>query len=153
VPWQTDTSSCLYAYVGWQDGVFLPTFWPVRVPNNVLTDPQYTIVNDPKQPYRARYEAFQFDNRQYWLRALPPREDYKAVINTFVAKWNEVGVVTKTDGPPDNKFPSTMFVEMGMNVESPKKKVAALAASAPVEERSIDDGRRPENLPNPRKFR
>ena len=23
VPWQTDTSSCLYAYVGWQDGVVL----------------------------------------------------------------------------------------------------------------------------------
>ena len=31
VPWQTDTSSCLYAYIGWQEGVFLPTFWPVRV--------------------------------------------------------------------------------------------------------------------------
>lgn len=149
VPWQTDTSSCLYAYTGWQDGVFLPTFWPVRVPNTVLTDEQYEIVNDPKQPYGARYEAFKYDNRQYWLRALPPREDYKAVINTFVKKWNEVGVVTRTDGPTDGQFPSPLFVEMGMNVKPPK----LLKAAGSVEERSVDGGRRPENLPNPRLYR
>ena len=150
VPWQTDTSSCLYAYVGWQDGVFLPTFWPVRVPNNVLTEEQYAIVNDTKNPYRERYEAFRFDNRKYWLRALPPRADYKAVINTFVAKWNDVGVVTRTAGPPDDQFPSPMFVEMGMNVEPPTKKMLkALGA----ESKAVDGGDRPVNLPNPRDFR
>lgn len=153
VPWQTDTSSCLYAYTGWQEGVFLPTFWPVRVPNNVLTDEQYAIVNDPQQPYGARFEAFKYDNRQYWLRALPPRENYKAVINTFVAKWNEVGVVTKTAGPTDKKFPSPQFVEMGMNVKPPAKKLMAAALEGAVEERAVDAGRRPENLPNPRRYR
>jgi len=154
VPWQTDTSSCLYAYTGWQDGVFLPTFWPVRVPNNVLTDEQYEIVKDEQQPYAVRYEAFKFDNRRYWLRALPPRENYQAVINTFVVKWNEVGVVTKAAGATDGEFPATMFVEMGMNVEPPKKKAGLLAAAeAPMDERSVDADRRPANLPNPRHFR
>ncbi|HEV7919801.1 MAG TPA: LodA/GoxA family CTQ-dependent oxidase [Thermoanaerobaculia bacterium] len=153
VPWQTDTSSCLYAYTGWQDGVFLPTFWPVRVPNTVLTDEQYAIVNDPAQPYGDRFDAFKYDNRQYWLRALPPRENYKAVINTFVTQWNEVGVVTRTDGPADKKFPSPLFVEMGMNVKPPAKKLLALAAEGAVEERAVDAGRRPENLPNPRRYR
>lgn len=153
VPWQTDTSSCLYAYVGWQDGVFLPTFWPVRVPNNVLTSEQYAIVKDEAQPYRARYDAFRFDNRQYWLRALPPREDYKKVINTFVAKWNEVGVVTRAPGVTDRKFPATMFVEMGMNVETPGNELMMLAEAEAAEERALDAGQRPENLPNPREFR
>ncbi len=153
VPWQTDTSSCLYAYVGWQDGVFLPTFWPVRVPNNVLTDEQYTLVKDESQPYRVRYDAFKFDNRRYWLRALPPREDYKSVINTFVAKWNDVGVVTRTAGPTDRKFPATMFVEMGMNVETPGNELAMLAGAEAAEERALDADQRPENLPNPRLFR
>lgn len=160
VPWQTDTSSCLYAYTGWQEGVFLPTFWPVRVPNNVLTSEQYTIVNDGHAPYRARYEAFEYENRQYWLRALPPREDYPAVINTFVAQWNEVGVVTKTEREPDRLFPSTLFVEMGMNVKPAAPKLMATAKAAedapsttPLDERAVDGGRRPANLPNPRRFR
>ena len=150
VPWQTDTSSCLYAYVGWQDGVFLPTFWPVRVPNNVLTEEQAAIVNNTKDPYHERWEAFRFDNRKYWLRALPPRSDYKAVINTFVAKWNEVGVVTRTAGPDDGQFPSPMFVEMGMNVKPPTKKMLkALGAQSAA----VDGGERPINLPNPRDYR
>jgi len=149
VPWQTDTSSCLYAYVGWQDGVFLPTFWPVRVPNNVLTDKQYEVVINTKKPYTARYEAFRFDNRRYWLRALGSRADYKTVINAFVEEWNEVGVVTRVAGSPDKNFPAPMFVEMGMNVAPPKKKKAgkALAAEPAGEEE------RPADLPNPRDYR
>jgi len=75
------------------------------------------------------------------------------VINTFVKKWNEVGIVTRTDGPPDKKFPSPMFVEMGMNVEPPRKKLLKVTAEASVEERPTDSDRRPENLPNPRNYR
>ncbi|MBV9497581.1 MAG: hypothetical protein JOZ54_25315 [Acidobacteria bacterium] len=71
------------------------------------------------------------------------------MINTFVKKWNEVGVVTRTDGPTDGQFPSPLFVEMGMNVKPPK----LLKAAASVEERSVDGGRRPANLPNPRLYR
>lgn len=159
IPWQTDTSSCLYAYTGWQDGVFLPTFWPVRVPNNVLTSEQYAIAKDSTQPYNARYDAFKYDNRQYWLRALPPRQNYTEVINTFVEKWNEVGVVTKAEGATDRKFPATMFVEMGMNVappkpaKPPKAKGGLLKMAAVAEEPQVDGGDRPENLPNPRHYR
>jgi len=146
VPWQTDTSSCLYAYVGWQDGVFLPTFWPVRVPNNVLTDEQYDIVNDTDKPYHERYEAFKFDNRKYWLRAMGPRSNYKMVINNFVKEWNEVGVVTRTAGPTDGKFPPTMFVEMGVNVEPLQKKMKKKLLKA------VDEAE-PPMLPNPRDYR
>ncbi|HEX2120398.1 MAG TPA: LodA/GoxA family CTQ-dependent oxidase, partial [Thermoanaerobaculia bacterium] len=157
VPWQTDTSSCLYAYVGYQDGVFLPTFWPVRVPNTVLTQEQYDVVRNTKEPLSARRAAFAFDNRPYWLRALPPRENYQAVINDFVAEWNEVGVVTKQPGTPKENgsqvFPAVMHVELGMNVKKGKPKLMMKAAAAAMDERPIDAGQRPENLPNPRKFR
>lgn len=157
VPWQTDTSSCLYAYVGWQDGVFLPTFWPVRVPNNVLTQEQYDIVKNVKKPLKERRAAFAFDNRQYWLRGLPPRENYKAVINEFVTKWNEVGIVTKQPGTPQEDgsqvFPPVMHVELGMNLKKAKPKVLLAAAVADVDERTIDGGNRPANLPNPRDYR
>jgi hypothetical protein len=163
VPWQTDTSSCLFAYIGWQEGVFLPTFWPVRVPNNVLTDEQYATVMDAKKSYSERFDAFQFDNRQYWLRMLAPREDYKSVINEFVKEWNGVGVVTYMDGPTDKNdpyksaFPSTMHVERGVTIEKKRKQKAALAMVAAdqsqVSARPVDGGVRPRNLPNPRKFR
>ena len=157
VPWQTDTSSCLYAYVGWQDGVFLPTFWPVRVPNNVLTSEQYEIVKNLKNPLNERRTAFAYDNRMYWLRGLPPRENYRAVINDFVKQWNEVGIVTLQPGTPKEDgsqvFPAVMHVELGMNVKKARPKLMLAAQKVTVDEREIDGDRRPANLPNPRDFR
>lgn len=41
VPWQTDTASCRSGYVPEYDP-YLPTFWPHRVPNHVLTEILYT---------------------------------------------------------------------------------------------------------------
>lgn len=151
VPWQTDTSSCLYAYTGYEKGVFLPTFWPVRVPNTVLTEAQYGVVRNTKAPMDERSAAFAFENRPYWLRALPPREDYLAVINDFVEQWNEVGIVTMQTGAPS--FPAVMHVELGMNVKKATPKLLAKAAAAATEERVLDGDQRPETLPNPRKFR
>jgi hypothetical protein len=163
VPWQTDTSSCLFAYIGWQEGVFLPTFWPVRVPNSVFTEEQYAMVMDAKKSYSERFDAFQFDNRQYWLRFLAPREDYKSVINEFVKEWNGVGVVTQMPGTTDPKdpyyksFPSVMHVERGVTIKKKRQQKTALAMVAAdesrVTERPVDGGVRPRNLPNPRKFR
>jgi L-Lysine epsilon oxidase N-terminal/L-lysine epsilon oxidase C-terminal domain len=160
VPWQTDTSSCLYAYTGWQEGVFLPTFWPVRVPNNVLTKEQFDIITDAKRPYAERFDAFDYRNRQYWLRYLPPRENYESSINAFVTEFNEAGVVTTQTWTPSKKdlagqgFPKTMQVELGVK-QQPKlmMKAAALADEGALGERKVDGGQRPANLPNPRKYR
>jgi hypothetical protein len=148
VPWQTDTSSCLYAYVGYKVGVFLPTFWPVRVPNTVLTQQQYDVVKDTTATMAARRAAFAYDTRPFWLRALGPRSDYETMINGFVAKWNEVGVVTAQPGA--DPFPATIHVELGMNVEQPTPGLLAKAAAAiGVGEVAEEEG----DLPNPRLFR
>jgi hypothetical protein len=155
VPWQTDTSSCLYAYQGYAEGVFLPTFWPARVPNNVLTSEQYSAISDPDIPMSLRLLAFAYDNRQYWLRDLPPRADYIAVINTFVKQWNDVGVITQEPGPTDpaakGAFPGALFVERGVTVTPPPKLKAAKGVAA--ESATTDGGHQPMSLPNPRDFR
>lgn len=156
VPWQTDTSSCLYGYVGWEDDVFLPTFWPVRVPNTVLTEEQFAIVSDPKRPYAERWHAFDFRNRKYWLRYLPPREDYQASINAFVTEFNEAGVVTLQNWNDDRLgFPSPMNVELGVKAGQEKKAEHAkkVAETKGLGARKVDGGVRPPNLPNPRKYR
>jgi len=162
VPWQTDTSSCLFAYIGWQQGVFLPTFWPVRVPNNVLTTEEYETVVNPKKPYSERFDAFAFDHREYWLRFLAPRENYKSVINEFVKEWNGVGVVTQMPGTTDPKdpyqssFPPVMHVERGVTIAKKAKQQAAVrmaADEARLSKRPVDGGVRPRNLPSPRLFR
>ena len=154
VPWQTDTSSCLYAYTGWQENVFLPTFWPVRVPNNVLTKEQFDVITDAKRPYAERFDAFDYRNRQYWLRYLPPRENYVASINAFVTEWNQAGVVTAQTWTPSKTdlagqgFPTTMQVELGVKQAQPKlaAKAVALAAEGAMGERpaQISDGGAPD---------
>ena len=72
------------------------------------------------------------------------------MINHFVKEWNEVGVVTRAAGPPDGMFPKTMFVEMGMNVEPPKKKLLKALGAEPG---AVGEADEPEVLPNPRDFR
>ena len=150
VPWQTDTSSCLYAYVGYQNGVFLPTFWPVRVPNTVLTEDNYKKVVDPKVPMPERRAAFAYDVRPFWLRAFEPRSDYERMINDFVAQWNEIGVVTAQPGAAP--FPDPIHVELGANAKRAKPKLLAKAAAA-IGAGEAAEEEQAADLPNPRRFR
>ncbi|HEY6236357.1 MAG TPA: LodA/GoxA family CTQ-dependent oxidase, partial [Candidatus Elarobacter sp.] len=46
VPWQTDTASCQSGYEAGDS--YLPSFWPSRVPNHVLTEEDYARVIDVK---------------------------------------------------------------------------------------------------------
>ena len=57
VPWQADTASCRSGYDPDYDP-YLPTFWPARVPNQILYEPDYQIAIDPTQPPEARLAAF-----------------------------------------------------------------------------------------------
>ena len=148
VPWQTDTSSCLYAYEGTETDLFLPTFWPVRVPNTVLTSAQYAILTNPSSTPAQKEAAFAYENRPFWLRAISS-SDYVKMINDFVADWNEVGVVTQQAGPADGSIPSPVHVERGMNV--PVKTTLAAKVAGGVETAVSD--RKPAHLPNPRDYR
>ncbi|HEY0143987.1 MAG TPA: LodA/GoxA family CTQ-dependent oxidase [Thermoanaerobaculia bacterium] len=157
VPWQTDTSSCLYAYeLFGTPGIYLPTFWPVRVPNSVVTEQAYAIINDPSRPPAERQVAFSYESRPFWLRALP-QDPYTAMINAFVTQFNEVGVITQQAGPPDKMFPSPMHVEMGMNIPVTPMVTAAKVPTTAVltaeQAPSAQPSAGPRHLPNPRDIR
>jgi len=110
VPWQTDTSSCLSAYMREIDE-FLPTFWAARVPNEVLTQDAFRTVMNPNAAPEQRQAAFQ--ERVKWLRKLPVRGQAQPFINNFIQHWGAYGIVTRTPGPGDPAFPAEFWVETG----------------------------------------
>jgi hypothetical protein len=139
-PWQTDTSSCLSAYRPY-GGEYLPTFWPARVPNDVLTQESYDILIDPAKSPAAKEAAFNSSNRLKWLRGIKyDDKSYPPTIITdplptavFVDKWWEVGIVTRAAGP-GAPFPEEVWVETGRRIPD-----AGPAASKPKAEMLLWD--------------
>ena len=112
VPWQTDTSSCLSGYLREVDA-YLPTFWPARVPNDVLAAEHFAAVAASSGSLEDRQRAFQ--TRVKWLRDLPGfGVSSEQRINSFIRQWHLAGVVTQTAGPEDGAvFPEKFWVELG----------------------------------------
>lgn len=111
VPWQADTASCRSGYGGVSDyAPRVPTFWPARVPNQVLALPEYDIVIDSKKPLDQRLKAFA--KRSDWLAPIKKSPDYLDQINSFIGDISQMGVVETRDGPKNNpNFPATIEVE------------------------------------------
>ncbi len=111
VPWQTDTASCRSGYdlgFGRRYDPYLPTFWPARVPNQVLSEEDYQTVVDPSQDISTRLAAFA--RRRVWDRFFPA--DYLRRINCMVAEFGKLGVIEVRPGPTDTaEFPPVMMVE------------------------------------------
>ena len=108
VPWQTDTSSCRSGYDKTYDP-YTPTFWPARVPNQVLTKENYEMVMDEKRPLSERRAAFA--NRAAWINPLGTTS-YTDQINNMIAHFDHLGVVEQRDGPKDSDvFPRWLEVE------------------------------------------
>ena len=70
LPWQADTASCRSGYESTYDP-YVPTFWPARVPNQVLTAMNYGIVMDTAKTDAQRLAAFH-DRRSWYF----PLEKY-----------------------------------------------------------------------------
>jgi hypothetical protein len=113
VPWQTDTASCLSAYEP-EVNEYLPTFWPARVPNDVLPMDAFKKIFD--SGVTAADQQAAFNTRPKWLRGQPlgRGDEQLARINNFLSNWSEFGVITRHDGPPNNPaFPNEIWVETG----------------------------------------
>ncbi|MGW7452441.1 LodA/GoxA family CTQ-dependent oxidase [Streptomyces sp. NPDC054787] len=107
VPWQTDTASCRSGYERRYDP-YLPTFWPARVPNHVLTEEDYLVAVDSTRPREERLAAFA--RRSPWNRWLPA--PYKANINAMVKDFGRLGLVERRRGVADDPLlPAEMLVE------------------------------------------
>jgi len=106
VPWQADTSSCRSGYDSRYDP-YLPTFWPARVPNQVLTERDYEIAVDEGRPPDERRAAFA--RRANWLRWLTPKAPQYML--DMVEHFGKFGVVETRPGPSDGAFPARLLVE------------------------------------------
>ena len=108
IPWHTDTSSCRSGYDPTYDP-YLPTFWPARVPNQVMSKTEYDIVMNTDLPRSQRLEAFA--NRANWLEPLDLNRSYTHQINHMIDHFDQMGVVEVQPGLPDDPdFPDVMQV-------------------------------------------
>lgn len=126
VPWQTDTASCRSGYLKSYDP-YLPTFWPARVPNQVLTNESYEVVMDKTRPLGERLAAFA--NRAEWVRLLGSKS-YTDQINNMIRDYGKMGLVEVREGPGDPEFPATMEVE-----QLPPRRTLLKAVAAVEEEK------------------
>lgn len=107
LPWQADTAFCRSGYDSRYDP-YVPTFWPARVPNQVLTAEQYALVMDPSQPEQLRRNHFA--RRQDWTRPLP--KDTSAAMLEMVRIYGSMGLLEAFPGPEDlPDLPRVIWVE------------------------------------------
>jgi hypothetical protein len=139
LPWQEDTAYCRSGYDAAYDP-YLPTFWPARVPNQVLTEADYRIVTDASRPREEREAAF--SRRAEWTRLLGT-EDTPAEVQmmNMVNRFGDMGVVEVREGVRgDPVFPPVMMVECAVGAPAapappaaePRQLAAPAAEGAPA---------------------
>jgi len=129
IPWQGDTASCRSGYEPEYDP-YLPTFWPARVPNWVLTQEDYETVRNTSLPREQRIAAF--NARLDWNRAL--KGSPAKVMMQMVAQFGAMGVVEERPGlKNDPDFPAVFYVESlaGSKLEAIAMEAARLVATLP----------------------
>jgi len=149
LPWQGDTAFCRSGYDPQYDP-YLPTFWPARVPNQVLTAADYAVVMNTDMPRERRIAAYQ--TREGWLRAL--RGSAPEQMMQMVAQFGRMGVIEARpgiEGDPD--FPPVMLVE-SLPAETAQRWAADAAQRPPRKSRLQQAGwESPEQLAEFRSIR
>lgn len=110
LPWQGDTAYCRAGYDKTFDE-YLPTFWPARVPNTVLTEEDYGIVINTDLPREQRIAAY--SRRASWYRFIDvPGTDVPERMERMIAHFGAQGIVESRPGVEDDPvFPSIIYVE------------------------------------------
>jgi hypothetical protein len=122
LPWQGDTAYCRSGYDLEYDP-YLPTFWPARVPNQVLTLVDYETLCDTKQPMHVRIAAFY--NRPSWLRQLPSGDPAPMQMMYMIQHFGEMGVLEAKPRPKDlDWLPDSLYVENLSEVKQAEMEVA-----------------------------
>jgi len=109
IPWQGDTAFCRSGYDMEYDP-YLPTFWPARVPNQVLSEIDYDTLFDSSQPMDVRVAAF--NNRPAWIRQIPQSLTAPEQILHMVDNFAEMGILEAKPKPEDMDWlPDLLYVE------------------------------------------
>lgn len=117
VPWHNDAASCRSGYQR-RISTVLPTFWPARIPNQVLREADYRIVMDRSRPLEERRAAFR--RRHDWERFVA-RPTRPPTLKLMVTEWPKLGMVAVRPGPGDSDFPSSFKVESYVGFEQEPK--------------------------------
>jgi hypothetical protein len=116
LPWQGDTAYCRSGY-DFEYDPYLPTFWPARVPNQVLTEVDYNTLCDASQPMAIRIAAFQ--NRPQWLRQLPSQSPAPEQMMFMISNFSQMGILEAKPRPEDMDWlPENIYVENLTKVEN-----------------------------------
>jgi hypothetical protein len=110
IPWQVDVVGCGTGYEP-KKNPYIPTFWPSRAPNHVLTEDSFEQVLNANlsMPQRLKY----FGIREDWLRDIILFQQYDDRVNRFMTEWNKVGIIVRREVPPGNDFlPSEVHIEV-----------------------------------------
>jgi len=127
LPWQADTAFCRSGYELSYDP-YVPTFWPARVPNNVLSRQDYEVVMDQDAPLEKRRAAFH--DRKLWLRSLiADGAPAPKVMERMVQQFGSLGILEARPGPGDGDFPDTLWVE-SLPVEAVREALQAASRMA-----------------------
>jgi hypothetical protein len=127
LPWQGDTATCRSGYDPDYDP-YLSSFWPARVPNQVLDEADYEIAMDESRPRAERLTAFQ--NRVDWEFSVLGQLSYPAIAEAMIHHFDKMGIVEKREGPEnDPDIPAVIYVSRAQPVPHLLK-----AGAAPVEE-------------------
>jgi L-Lysine epsilon oxidase N-terminal/L-lysine epsilon oxidase C-terminal domain len=136
VPWHTDTASCRSQadYDPTYDP-YVPTFWPARVPNQVVSEAAYKIITDQSKPHADRVAAFK--NRAPWITQTLDDTDQIAQIKEMIDRYPDMGVVSRRDGVKgDPEIPSHIYVSDGRKPTTPAVAATLVAAGAPQRARA-----------------
>jgi hypothetical protein len=109
LPWQGDTAYCRSGYEMEYDP-YVPTYWPARVPNQVLTLIDYETLCDTTRPMDQRIAAFH--NRPAWLRQLPAQDPAPEQMMYMIQHFGDLGVLEARPRPDDMDWlPEILYVE------------------------------------------
>lgn len=125
LPWQGDTATCRSGYDVKYDP-YLSTFWPARVPNQVLDEADYKIAMDETRPRAERLAAFH--RRVDWEFSVLGHIDYPQVATSMIENFDRLGIVEKRPGPPgDPDIPPVVYVSRARARKPPAKLMAQAA--------------------------
>ncbi len=114
VPWQVDTAVC---GSGFQPNInpFFPTFWPARVPNQVLTedDYKYALSDGMSETQRLKYFGLRLD----WLRDIPPPLSFDQRLQQFIDDWSKFGIIVRRENQGYDPVPPVVHVETQNELE------------------------------------
>ena len=105
IPWQVDTAFCRSGYEPEFDP-YLPTFWPARVPNHVLTEDDYESLAVANPAARKAI----FGRRESWVRTL--KGGIASQMVQMVNEFPSMGIIEKREGILNNAgLPNHVYVE------------------------------------------